>query len=132
MPARLAELSSPFEPDGPWSWRALRCSTRLNCARERPGGFEPPHAPWQGGRLPGYIMDASSGGWLRPSDLHVFSVTLLPSELHRNILRGWHALSGAKGVEGTMPTPFTLFRACHPAVPSAQAPGAGIEPTPAG
>src|SRR5262245_37610319 len=27
---------------------------------ERPGGFEPPHPPWQGGRLPGYIMDASS------------------------------------------------------------------------
>ena len=26
--------------------------------RERPGGFEPPHPPWQGGRLPGYIMDA--------------------------------------------------------------------------
>ena len=25
---------------------------------ERPGGFEPPHPPWQGGRLPGYIMDA--------------------------------------------------------------------------
>src|SRR5262245_48444701 len=26
--------------------------------RKRPGGFEPPHPPWQGGRLPGYIMDA--------------------------------------------------------------------------
>src|SRR5262249_17898942 len=25
---------------------------------ERPGGFEPPRPPWQGGRLPGYIMDA--------------------------------------------------------------------------
>ena len=27
-------------------------------SKERPGGFEPPHPPWQGGRLPGYIMDA--------------------------------------------------------------------------
>jgi hypothetical protein len=32
--------------------------------KERPEGFEPSHPPWQGGRLPGYIMDAcSSGGW---------------------------------------------------------------------
>jgi hypothetical protein len=28
------------------------------CEKERPGGFEPPRPPWQGGRLPGYIMDA--------------------------------------------------------------------------
>src|SRR5688572_6867299 len=32
-----------------------------NCS-ERPGGFEPSHPPWQGGRLPGYIMDADGTG----------------------------------------------------------------------
>ena len=53
------------------SWRIARLSHILPgvCAdpagscvacglEERPGGFEPPHPPWQGGRLPGYIMDA--------------------------------------------------------------------------
>jgi hypothetical protein len=52
---------------------------------KRPGGFEPPHPPWQGGRLPGYIMDAaSSGGWVRATDLPCFRRTLLPTELHRS------------------------------------------------
>ena len=37
------------------SWRIAKLSHIL---KERPGGFEPPHPPWQGGRLPSYIMDA--------------------------------------------------------------------------
>jgi hypothetical protein len=55
------------------SWRIAKLSHILK--KKRPGGFEPPHPPWQGGRLPSYIMDAftspmrkrgasiSSGGW---------------------------------------------------------------------
>lgn len=35
--------------------------------RERPGGFEPPHPPWQGGRLPGYIMDANDSDARTPA-----------------------------------------------------------------
>src|SRR5262249_44940683 len=40
----------------------LRLLSTVYCllSPERPGGFEPPHPPWQGGRLPGYIMDATS------------------------------------------------------------------------
>ena len=88
---------------------------------KRPGGFEPPHPPWQGGRLPGYIMDASSGGWSRASDLHVFSVTLLPSELRR--------ITPARN--RTWTCSFGGSRAL-PCTTRAKAPGAGFEPTPAG
>ena len=37
---------------------------------ERPAGFEPPHPPWQGGRLPGYIMDALAQGGRWESNPH--------------------------------------------------------------
>ena len=35
------------------------CSCRWVRIPERPEGFEPSHPPWQGGRLPDYIMDAT-------------------------------------------------------------------------
>ena len=87
---------------------------------ERPGGFEPPHPPWQGGRLPGYIMDASvsSGGWSRTSGLHVFSVTLLPAELRRNRTRQ----STAAGGNPTRLPPATAKCPCSE-------PAVGVEPT---
>jgi hypothetical protein len=42
------------------SWRIAKLSHIL---KQRPGGFEPPRPPWQGGRLPNYIMDALRVIW---------------------------------------------------------------------
>ena len=57
LPVKVSSLllvgSEPIIPP-----RARQIGDKL---QERPGGFEPPHPPWQGGRLPSYIMDAISG-----------------------------------------------------------------------
>jgi hypothetical protein len=52
-------------------------------SRERPGGFEPPRPPWQGGRLPGYIMDANSSGGRDRTSTFPASTGCSTFELHR-------------------------------------------------
>jgi hypothetical protein len=47
-----------LEPTPVWVTTSRTTVVLRDSFSERPGGFEPPHPPWHGGRLPGYIMDA--------------------------------------------------------------------------
>jgi hypothetical protein len=78
------------------NWRIAKLSHIL-LLRERPGGFEPPHPPWQGGRLPSYIMDALVS-WRHVSNLPSPQYPWQESNLHDLRLRRAACLRHTPGI----------------------------------